>query len=280
MTYDLINDWMIHLSAQGVSDRTKDIYHGCIRRLLDDRDPVTVRTRHLESALSKLRGDGASPAYVHQHYRVAKTFFRWLKAEDEIDVSPVDRLTAPIVPPKMTPVISDQDLEKVLATCTGRSLRSRRDKAAILMLADTGCRREELAGMARSDVDPKAGLAVVMGKGRKPRTVYFSARTSEAIVRYLRVRRDDLPAMWVGRRGQLRPESFHRIVSRRGLEAGIPGLHCHQLRHTFASTWLERGGSEGDLMRLAGWTTREMLDRYGAVVADRRAASAYRRIMG
>jgi integrase len=60
-------------------------------------------------------------------------------------------------------------------------------------------------------------------------------------------------------------------VRRGGEQAGLPGLHPHQLRHTFAHAWLAQGGGETDLMRLAGWKSRQMLGRYGASAADARA---------
>ena len=48
--------------------------------------------------------------------------------------------------------------------------------------------------------------------------------------------------------------------------------------HTFAHRWLAEGGQEQDLMRLAGWRSKETLARYGASAADQRARDAHRRM--
>jgi integrase len=64
----------------------------------------------------------------------------------------------------------------------------------------------------------------------------------------------------------------------RGDRAGIPDLHPHRFRHTFAHDLLMNGGQERDLKRLAGWTSYVMLERYGASAADARAKAAAQRM--
>ena len=72
----------------------------------------------------------------------------------------------------------------------------------------------------------------------------------------------------------------HRVnaASPGAQHAGLEHLHPHQFRHTFAAAWLADGGTEGDLMRLAGWKSLDRLNRYGAAVACQRAHAAHRRL--
>ena len=75
------------------------------------------------------------------------------------------------------------------------------------------------------------------------------------------------------------PSGIYQLVVRRGEECGVL-LYPHRFRHHFCQAWLDRGGAEGDLMELAGWSTPQMIDVYGGLARGARARRNYDRVMG
>jgi integrase len=78
--------------------------------------------------------------------------------------------------------------------------------------------------------------------------------------------------------GRYANTGIRKMLIRRAEQAGYVGVTPHQFRHTFSDAWLKSGGSEGDLMRLNGWKSRQMVDRYADDVANQRALDAKRRM--
>ena len=110
------------------------------------------------------------------------------------------------VPVKET--YADEDIEKLRDNC-----EELRNLAIIEMLNSTGIRIGELINLDISDVDFDERECVVLGKGDKERIVYFDAKTKLHLQKYLRLRTDENPALFVTIRSP-----FHRIHTG-GIEA-------------------------------------------------------------
>jgi site-specific recombinase XerD len=280
---------MLHLEAENKAPRTLVTYAEAVRALdaFLTRSGMpnlvaTVRREHVEAFLVSLQARGHRPSTVANRFRSVQQFFRWLKDEGEVRESPTVNMKPPAIPEEPPAVVRLDDLRKLLNACSGQDFESRRDTALLRLLMATGMRRAECGELKVQDVDLGDKTATVMGKGRRPRVCPFDAKTAQAILRYTRARRFHPDAesewLWLGKRGRFHDSGIGQMLHKRCTEAGLPPLHPHLFRHTFAHTMLSRGMQEGDLMRLAGWKSRQMLSRYGASAADERAREAYRRM--
>lgn len=242
---------------------------------------ANISREHVEEWLSDVLSR-RSPGTAQTRWKGAKAFFDWLVEDGELKASPMARIKQPQVPEAPPPMLSDDELRKLLKACEGSGFEERRDLALLRLLMDTGLRRSEAAYLTVSDVDLDNKLVQVVGKFSRPRVVPFGRKTAAALDRYLRERsrhrHADTDAMWVGRQGPLADSAVDLMIRRRARQAGLPSTHAHLFRHGFAHSWLAQGGQEQDLMMLAGWKSRTMLGRYGASAAAERAREAYRRL--
>jgi integrase len=300
----LADDFTLTMKSQNRSPATITLYRTAVLQFVDfAKDigmPTTVdgvKREHVEAFMVHLM-DTRSASTAKTRYGGLQAFFKWCLEEGEITASPMARTKPPHVPEQPVPVLTDDQVNALLASCAGPGFANRRDLAIMQLLIDTPMRRNELSRLAVSDVDLANGTALVLGKGGRYRLQPLGDTTNLALRRYLRERakhphanahlqrpgtgganEPEAPlALWVGKFGVLTDSGIQIMLRRRGKAVGITGLHAHQFRHTFAHEWLANGGTEGDLMQLAGWRNRQMLDRYGRSVAAARAIEAHRRM--
>ncbi len=277
----LVADWTRSLRAANKSAKTIKTYTDSVRALEKYATGMHIRTighRELQTFLTEVR-ERTSAGYASIHYRSLLQFFKWLMVEDEISINPMVKVSAITVPVEPQQIVTDEEFAKLM------KVSDLRDRAIMMFLRSTGVRVAELVGLNCDDVDLDSQTAMVLGKGRKRRVVAYDDLTASALSKYLRRVRKSVyvdysgPELWVGRKGALTTSGVAQMIARRCREARIGRLHPHQFRHTFTHNVLAAGLRDGDVMALAGWSSPQMLNRYGASLRQVRAIEAYRRVM-
>jgi site-specific recombinase XerD len=146
---------------------------------------------------------------------------------------------------------------------------TKRNKAIILTLLDTGIRASELCSIKVIDLDFKNKQITVNGKGDKERVLEISSRTAQLIWRYLITRSSELPDKAPLFAGDfdlpLTRSGLLQLIKRIGKRAGVPNAHPHRFRHTFAINFLRNGGNIYALQELLGHSSLDMVKHYLAL---------------
>jgi site-specific recombinase XerD len=280
----LIDSWQLSLEAAAKSPRTIRSYtdsvralHAFLTRHSMPADTEGVDATHIRGFLlaEEHRTSAASAAV---HFRNLRVFFGWLAREEErSSPNPLDHVEAPKVPKKAKEFFTDDELACLLKTCEGGSFEDRRDTALMRVLMDTGLRVSALADLRyaradeeRNDVFATKGRLRIRLAGGDVTWAPIGKKASASLDRYIRARlkhsQAESPWLWLGIKGHntahMTPSGIRDMLTRRGNQAGVPNVHPHRFRHSFADKWLAAGGSPDDLMRITGWKTYDMVREY------------------
>jgi site-specific recombinase XerD len=254
-----------------------------------------ITREHVEAWIQHLRQSRKAQTAANR-YNSLHVFFKYLVDEDVIPRSPMEKMHSPRVDREDEAVLTDHEIEKLLAVCAvdakrGNRFEGYRDAAILRVLIDTGCRVSELVGvMLERDGRREAGdldldlhsVYLHEAKNKRPREVGLSNSTENALDRYMRLRakhsRARLPNLWIGSKGPIGAAGVRQILDRRAKQAGVRSIHPHLFRHTAAHYFKSVGGSDEGLMRQFGWKSMEMAMRYGASAASERSLNEHRRI--
>ena len=195
------------LRADGISPSTLRTYRGKLRPLVaylgadtpvesitvndlrryiaDQRDTTTKYTDH---PYHDPKGGKLSIHTISGRVRTTKRLFNWLEAEGVIQDNPTARIRTPRAKQEEPKAISIQDFVALLETTKAGTPADVRDRAIILILADTGIRVGGLCGLKVKDVRFDEGLIKTTEKGTKSRLVPFSPLVREAIEAWLGAR--------------------------------------------------------------------------------------------
>jgi site-specific recombinase XerD len=209
-----------------------------------------------------------SPYTVHAYVRVLKVFSGWLYEEGFTPLNTLAKLKRPRLPQPMIEILSDDEQKAIFAVINPNCFLGARLMVITLLLLDTGMRASELCTLTVDNVHLDEGYVKVFGKGSKERIIPISNKTKMALMRYLNAWRpqpasDTTHGVILTDEG--RPMSYpglRQVIKRLGKKAGIPRLHPHLFRHTFAVNYLMNGGDVMTLKLILGHTTLEVTQVY------------------
>lgn len=235
---------------KNVSPRTVEWYQQSFAWL--SKFPLTEDG--MKDFVISMREAGLKPISCNNRIRVANAYFAWAGIPLKISRLKEEQ--------KQLPTFSDRQVAAILAYKPKGRCQLRLHTLVCTMF-DTGVRISEALALKRPDVDFDNMLLSVKGKGGKQRLVPFSMELRRILWRYTQKATTDLlfatrDGKPLGRRVVLR--DFKLLCGRLGFTP--PERSLHATRHTFASTYIKRGGSQFHLMKILGHSSLEMTKKY------------------
>ena len=280
---DWVRAYLRHIRVEKrLAERTQILYALDLHKLITlalaastALDQVTPA--HIRRWVGQMRTHGRSPRGIALILSGWRSFYRWLGMQGHVSSNPVQDVRGPKAPqplPKALGVDDAVQLADFHINADPPEWQSR-DQVLVELLYGSGLRLGELLGLdveasssAKGWLDLEDGVAHVLGKGNKRRSVPLGAAAIAAVRAWLPHRaqhvRGEETALLLGPKGQrLSPNQARLRLRRRAAMAGLStSVHPHMLRHSFASHILQSSGDLRAVQELLGHANISTTQRY------------------
>jgi site-specific recombinase XerD len=235
---------------------------------------LEASARHIRRYCHYLQRQGRSTSTVNRRLQAVRKFYDFAAQAGLCSHNPARDVERASDRSSVSPrVLDPEEVNRLLRAASGGAdgnssgSLSRRDRAILLILLDTGIKVRELVDLCTEDVDLEVGRGYLwIGEDLESggRGLVLGSEACAALRGYLRVRAaaPDVDALFVSRQGQpLSVRTVQRLVSSYARVAGLDGVSAQALRYTFAHDALvERDVAE--VARLLGLRDTAGVQRY------------------
>ena len=233
------------------------------------RDQLDLRRiDHLavRSYLAHLARRKLSRSSTARHLSALRTFFKYLMREGVVTVNPARTVATPKREKHLPGVLQPAEVALLIEQADPQEPLGARDRAFLELMYASGLRISELVGIDIDDLELRARLVKVHGKGSKERIVPFGSKAEAALRVWMNVRKadPDQPAVFLNYRGErITTRSVRRLfdgyVRKAALRAGISP---HTMRHSFATHLLTAGADLRGIQELLGHASLSTTQKY------------------
>lgn len=239
------------LTERGLAQCTSAAYVLRARRFLDQQAPTgTLSELKTKDVTDAVRAEATTVSVGSTQFFVVavRSFLRFCFIEGLIPTD-LSGAALAITGRRRSPLakgISSADARRLLDSCDRRGGDGRRDYAILLILLRLGLRANEIAALSLEDIDWRAGLILVHGKGRRDDRLPLPVDVGQAISGYLQRGRPRTLHREVFFRSLAPREALGRggvslVVRRACRRAGLAPVGSHRLRHTLACEMVNSG---------------------------------------
>ncbi len=268
------------LSDNSITAYKNDFLH--LTTVLGEDCPVDdITTEDLRLCVAKLSEKRMAAASVNRFIAAIRTFFAYCRKFEYIKVNPAVKVNTVKLPKHMPRFLTGAEIDELCNMPEKNELLwANRDKAIFEMMYSSGCRVSEVSGLMLSDMASDYSSAMVTGKGKKDRRVYFEQDARTAIEKYMEDRKalfeklgmpDTVKVLFVNQKGK--PLSAHGIRWILGRYSGAEGTNHHvsphALRHTFATAMLAGGADVRMVQEMLGHSSVSTTQRYTHITTER-----------
>ena len=207
-----------------------------------------------------------------------RRFYKHLLARGLIRTDPTLKIAMPVKPSRLPKVLSEGQVEALLAAPQTDTVLGLRDRAMLETLYATGLRVSELVGLKLHEINFDMGVVRIFGKGNKERLVPLGEEAVDWLRDYLADARPELLGhrqsedFFVTGRGEgMTRQAFWRLIKRYAGIAGIDParLSPHVLRHAFATHLLNHGADLRVVQMLLGHADISTTQIYTHIARER-----------
>ena len=257
-----IKEYLIFVSqVKNLSKNTTSAYERDLKKLAKFIDDLNlsnyseINNEICSAWIGNLYSQDNNPRSIQRHLSSAKGFFRFLKKNNLIESSPFELVSAPKSPSNLPEVLSPEDVEQLL-NFKPSNLIEIRDMAIVELMYSSGLRVSETVNINMGDFEEDMTFLRILGKGAKTRIVPLGKFAVNAINNWI-IERDKIltksDALFLNSKGaRLSIMSFQLRLKKMATKQGLPPIHPHMLRHSFATHMLESSGDLRTIQELLG----------------------------